>query len=100
MRLFTGSITAYPDVIVDDRLLAGEARQCVVRNLKDDGDGFMEYVQVIKVVDDEAPVLECAQCWKTSASQRLWRSNGGVQSGQQCVGQLHLTGGYGLIVTA
>ncbi|MEZ4895776.1 MAG: T9SS type A sorting domain-containing protein [Saprospiraceae bacterium] len=49
----------YPDVIVDDRLLAGDDRQCVVRNLKDDGDGFMEYIQVIKVVDDEAPVIVC-----------------------------------------
>ncbi|MCB9319003.1 MAG: HYR domain-containing protein [Lewinellaceae bacterium] len=55
----------YPDVIVDDRLLAGEARQCVVRNLKDDGDGFMEYIQVIKVVDNEAPVIVCNELGET-----------------------------------
>ena len=51
----------YPDVIVDDRLVASESRCCIHRNLKDDGDGYMTYLQVIKVVDDEAPVLECAE---------------------------------------
>ncbi|MCB0658293.1 MAG: hypothetical protein KDC57_19250, partial [Saprospiraceae bacterium] len=49
----------YPDVIVDDRLVASEARCCIHRNLKDDGDGYMTYLQVIKVVDDEAPVIVC-----------------------------------------
>ncbi|MEZ4899185.1 MAG: T9SS type A sorting domain-containing protein, partial [Saprospiraceae bacterium] len=49
----------YPDVIVDDRLVASAARCCIHRNLKDDGDGYMTYLQVIKVVDDEAPVIVC-----------------------------------------
>jgi hypothetical protein len=31
-------------------------RYCVYRNLKDDGDGYMTYTQIIKVVDEEAPV--------------------------------------------
>ena len=50
----------YPDVIVDDRCVAHpDKRPCVIRNLKDDGDGFMTYLQVITVVDDEAPVVTC-----------------------------------------
>ncbi len=49
----------HPDVIVDDRIYAGEDRPCVYRNLKDDGDGYMEYVQVIKVVDREKPEIIC-----------------------------------------
>ncbi len=47
------------DVIVDDRIVASEDRYCVYRNLKDDGDGYMEYIQIIKVVDTIAPVLTC-----------------------------------------
>lgn len=50
----------YPDVIVDDRQVAGEDRPCVLRCLKDNGDGYMEYLQVIKVVDQQAPVLTCS----------------------------------------
>jgi len=49
----------YPDVIVDDRLVASDSRCCIHRNLKDDGDGYMTYLQVIKVIDDEAPVIVC-----------------------------------------
>ncbi len=49
----------HPDVIVDDRVLAGEDRGCVYRHLKDDGDGYMIYLQVIKVVDEEAPEVTC-----------------------------------------
>ena len=50
----------YPDVIVDDRCVADEEnRACVYRELKDDGDGFMTYLQVIKIVDDQAPVVTC-----------------------------------------
>ncbi|MCB9317894.1 MAG: T9SS type A sorting domain-containing protein [Lewinellaceae bacterium] len=49
----------YPDVIVDDRLVAGDNRCCIHRNLKDDGDGYMEYLQVIKVIDLNAPVVAC-----------------------------------------
>lgn len=54
----------YPDVIVDDRRRADEAndgsdRYCVFRNLKDNGDGFMRYVQIIKVIDTIAPKLTC-----------------------------------------
>ena len=49
----------YPDVIVDDRLVAGDTRCCIHRNLKDDGDGYMEYLQVIKVIDQNAPEVVC-----------------------------------------
>ncbi|HNT20236.1 MAG TPA: T9SS type A sorting domain-containing protein [Saprospiraceae bacterium] len=45
-----------PEVIVDDRLVANEdSRYCVYRNLKDDGDGYMTYTQIIKVIDETAP---------------------------------------------
>ena len=50
----------YPDVIVDDRCVADEdKRPCVIRNLKDDGDGYMVYLQVIRVIDDVAPEVTC-----------------------------------------
>ncbi len=49
----------HPDVIVDDRLIASDDRPCVYRNLKDDGDGYIQYLQVIKVVDHTAPELTC-----------------------------------------
>ena len=49
----------YPDVIVDDRCVASDDRACIVRNLKDDGDGYITYLQVIKIVDDEAPIITC-----------------------------------------
>ncbi len=49
----------HPDVIVDDRITAGEDRPCVYRNLKDDGDGYIQYLQVIKVQDYEAPEVTC-----------------------------------------
>ena len=45
------------DIIVDDRLIAGDARYCVYRNLKDDGDGIIQYVQVIKVHDNTPPEI-------------------------------------------
>lgn len=48
-----------PDVILDDRLVAGEERPCVIRCLKDDGDGYMEYLQVIKIIDQEIPEVLC-----------------------------------------
>ena len=52
--------TRYPDVIVDDRCVAHpDKRPCVIRNLKDDGDGFMTYLQVLTVVDDVAPEVTC-----------------------------------------
>ena len=51
----------YPDVIVDDRCVAHEEdRPCVYRQLKDDGDGYMTYLQVIKVIDDVAPEVVCS----------------------------------------
>jgi len=49
----------YPEVIVDDRLRADTGnRECVYRNLKDNNDGYMQYIQVIKVVDHEGPVIK------------------------------------------
>ncbi|MDX1408385.1 MAG: dockerin type I domain-containing protein, partial [Saprospiraceae bacterium] len=52
-----------PEVIVDDRYeyMAGPDRPCIYRFLKDNGDGYMTYTQVIKVVDTEAPVVVCDQ---------------------------------------
>ncbi|MEP7269165.1 MAG: hypothetical protein ABI844_16210, partial [Saprospiraceae bacterium] len=47
----------FPDVILDDRFSASDSRSCVYRKLKDDGDGYMEYTQIIKVIDTEAPVV-------------------------------------------
>ena len=50
----------YADVIVDDRCVADSThRPCVIRNLKDDGDGFVTYLQVLRIVDDVAPVVTC-----------------------------------------
>ncbi len=51
----------YRDIIVDDRLVASDRRYCVYRNIKDNGDGYMEYLQVIKVVDRVAPELTCEE---------------------------------------
>ena len=48
-----------PDVIVDDRETAGEQRSCVYRCLKDDGDGYMTYIQIIRIKDDKAPEIAC-----------------------------------------
>lgn len=48
----------YPEVIVDDRAVADTLnRFCVYRKLKDDGDGYMIYTQVIKVIDTTAPLM-------------------------------------------
>ena len=50
----------HSDVIVTDTCVAGEDRPCVVRHLKDDGDGYMTYLQVIKIIDQVPPVVTCA----------------------------------------
>ncbi len=44
-----------PDYIMNDSLRAGTNRPCVIRSLKDNGDGYMKYIQVIKVQDQEEP---------------------------------------------
>lgn len=49
------------DVIVDDRLVAGEERPCVPRNIKDNGDGVIHYQQIIYLIDDVPPVIECVE---------------------------------------
>ncbi len=50
----------HPDIIVNDTLVADiHRRACVVRHLKDDGDGYIQYIQVIKVIDEVNPVLNC-----------------------------------------
>lgn len=50
----------YGDVIVNDTLVANkESRACIYRHLKDNGDGYIKYIQIIKVVDDERPKLAC-----------------------------------------
>ena len=52
--------TTHPDVIVNDTFRANQTdRACVFRNLKDNGDGIIKYVQIIKVTDKEAPKLSC-----------------------------------------
>lgn len=49
-----------PEVIVDDRKVAhSNERFCVYRHLKDDGDGYVTYTQIIKVIDEEAPAIVC-----------------------------------------
>ena len=49
-----------PEVIVDDRFVANpETRGCVYRKVKDNGDGYMEYVQIIKVIDNKRPTIVC-----------------------------------------
>lgn len=49
------------DVIVDDRLVADTIqRPCVYRSIKDNGDGIMTYIQVIKIVDTIPPAFNCA----------------------------------------
>lgn len=48
-----------PDVVLDDRMVAGADRLCVIRCLKDDGDGYMEYLQIINIVDEELPEVLC-----------------------------------------
>ena len=53
-------ITDSPDVIVDDRAVANaDTRGCVFRKLKDDGDGYIQYVQIIKVQDTKRPTVTC-----------------------------------------
>lgn len=48
------------DIIVDDRLVADSVkRPCVYRHLKDNGDGFMTYIQIILIRDTLAPVITC-----------------------------------------
>ena len=49
--------SSHPEIIVDDRKAADSSRPCIYRNLKDNGDGYMEYVQIIRVDDRTAPVL-------------------------------------------
>ncbi|MEP7321531.1 MAG: hypothetical protein ABI761_06415 [Saprospiraceae bacterium] len=49
-----------PDVIVDDRHRANSTnRSCVYRYLKDNNDGYMKYIQIIKVIDEIRPKLTC-----------------------------------------
>ena len=49
-----------PEVIIDDRAVADPVnRFCIYRKLKDNGDGYMTYTQIIKVVDTIAPVITC-----------------------------------------
>ncbi|HNR07445.1 MAG TPA: T9SS type A sorting domain-containing protein [Saprospiraceae bacterium] len=49
-----------PEVIVDDRKVAHPTdRYCVYRHLKDEGDGYITYTQIIKVIDTVAPVITC-----------------------------------------
>lgn len=48
-----------PDVVINDREVAGPDRECVLRCLKDDGDGYMTYQQIIKIIDGADPVVTC-----------------------------------------
>ena len=54
--------THRPDVIVNDSLRANNTnRSCVYRNLKDNNDGYMQYVQIIKVIDEVKPhITSCS----------------------------------------
>lgn len=53
------------DVIVDDNLRASDTRPCVYRNIKDNGDGYVEYLQVIRVRDLKAPTVKCEKITET-----------------------------------
>ncbi len=45
-------------MIVNDSLRANSTnRSCVYRNIKDNNDGYMTYVQIIKVIDETPPVV-------------------------------------------
>ena len=57
---FSSVVASGPDIIVDDRMVASAARM-VPRNLKDNGDGIMEYLQWIELrsPDTLAPVITC-----------------------------------------
>ncbi len=58
MHVPTGSKIRTPEIIINDTLLANQTdRNCILRNLKDGGDGYMEYVQIIKVIDTSSPKL-------------------------------------------
>ncbi|MEO5581684.1 MAG: T9SS type A sorting domain-containing protein, partial [Saprospiraceae bacterium] len=49
-----------PDIIVNDSFRANHTdRICAFRYLKDNNDGYMKYIQIIKVVDHVAPVVKC-----------------------------------------
>jgi len=55
-----GRVKFDQDIIVDDRLVADTIkRPCVYRHLKDNGDGFITYVQIILIKDTIAPVVTC-----------------------------------------
>jgi hypothetical protein len=48
------------EVIVDDRFVADPtSRYCTYRKLKDEGDGYMTYTQIIKVKDTVPPTISC-----------------------------------------
>ena len=49
------------DIIIDDMLIAGEERPCVVRYLKDNGDGHMAYLQVITISSSLDVSLICIE---------------------------------------
>jgi hypothetical protein len=57
-----GQQKRYPDVIVNDSLRANTTdRACVYRSLKDNNDGYIQYVQIIKVIDELKPhITDCS----------------------------------------
>ena len=49
-----------PDVIINDTFRANKTdRFCEFRNIKDNGDGYITYTQIIKIIDTVPPVLTC-----------------------------------------
>ncbi len=74
--VFNADITKHfenlvPDVIVDDRIIAGEDRNCIYRHLKDNGDGYLTYTQIIKIIDRDAPEISCIQPFIICNSQSI-----------------------------
>ena len=47
------------DVVIDSTYIASDRRACTYRYLKDGGDGYMEYLQIIKIMDDVKPEIVC-----------------------------------------
>lgn len=55
----SGKSSTRQEIVVDNRLVADTIlRPCVYRNVKDNGDGDMTYIQVIKVFDTVSPTVQ------------------------------------------
>ncbi len=72
----------YPDVIWDDRSVASADRPCVFTKLKDNGDGYMTYTQIIKIVDTAAPTT--VKCKDTTVCINTGYGGAGAETDPMC----------------